>query len=95
MFQFNGKDDLVVMDYYSNYPEFTLLTDTSAKHVILRLKTIFARRGIPVMIVSDNGPMDQFCGLTVKEFARQYGFEAVTFSPYYPQSNGLAEKAVQ
>lgn len=90
MFQLNGKDYLVVMDYYSNYPEFALLTDTSAKQVILHLKTIFARHGIPVTVVSDNGP--QFSGLTFKEFARQYGFEHVTSSPYYPQSNGLARK---
>lgn len=68
------------------------MTDTSAKHVISHLKTIFARHGIPVTVVSDNGP--QFCGLTFKEFARKYGFELVTSSAYYPQSNGLAEKAV-
>lgn len=59
LFQLNGKDYMVVMDYYSNYPEFALLTDTSAKHVISHLKTIFARHGIPVTLVSDNGP--QFC----------------------------------
>lgn len=44
-------------------------------------------------LVSDNGP--QFSGLIFKAFARQYGFEHVTSSPYYPQSNGLAEKALQ
>ncbi len=93
LFQLSGKDYLVVMDYYSIIPGFALLTDTSAKQVILHLKTIFARHGIPVTVVSDNGP--QFSGLTFKEFARQYGFEHVTSSPYYPQSNGLAKKAVQ
>lgn len=48
LFQLNGKDYLVVMDYYSNYPEFALLTDTSRKQIILHLKTIFARHGILV-----------------------------------------------
>ncbi|KAL0152024.1 hypothetical protein M9458_052669, partial [Cirrhinus mrigala] len=59
---------------------------TSAKHVISHLKTIFVRHGIPVTVVP------HFCGLTFKEFTRKYGFEHVTSSPYYPQSNGLAEK---
>lgn len=93
LFQLNGKDYMVVMDYYYKYSEFALLTDTSTKHVISHLKTIFARHGIPVTLVSDNRP--QFSGLTFKEFAKQYGFEHVTSTPYYPQSNGLAEKAVQ
>ncbi len=62
------------------------------KQVILHMKTIFANHRILVTVVSDNGP--QFRGLIFKEFARQYGFKHVTSSPYYPQSNGLAEKTV-
>lgn len=64
LFKLNRKDYLVVMDYYSNYTEFALLTNTSAKHLISHLKTIFARHGIPVTLVSDNGP--QFSGLTFR-----------------------------
>ena len=30
-----------------------------------------------------------------KDFAEKYGFDHVTSSPLYPQSNGLAEKGVQ
>lgn len=50
-----------------------------------------ARHGIPVTLVSDNGP--QFSGLTFKEFVKQYGFEHITSSPYYPQANVSAEKS--
>ncbi|XP_057179703.1 uncharacterized protein K02A2.6-like [Triplophysa rosa] len=91
LFHLTGKDYLVVMDYYSNYPEVALLSDTSAKNVIAQMKTIFARHGIPVTMVSDNGP--QFSGWAFKDF--ENGFEHVTSSPHYPQSNGLAGKAVQ
>lgn len=44
-------------------------------------------------VVSDNGP--QFSSLDYRDFAETYGFEHVTSSPLYPQSNGLAEKGVQ
>ena len=43
--------------------------------------------------MSDNGP--QFSGKQFQDFAKQYGFEHVTSSPGFPQSNGKAEKAVQ
>ena len=44
------------------------------------------------MVVSDNGP--QFRAETYKRFAEEYGFKHVTSSPYYPQGNGEAERAV-
>ena len=44
------------------------------------------------MVVSDNGP--QFRAETYKRFAEEYGFKHVTSSPYYPQRNGEAERAV-
>ena len=55
------------------------------------MKATFARYGIPEVVVTDNGP--QFQG-DFKQFATEYDFEHVTSSPYYPQANGQAEKAV-
>ena len=43
--------------------------------------------------MSDNGPQYASCEFT--KFAREWGFEHVTLSPTYPQSNGLAERTVQ
>ena len=46
------------------------------------LKYIFSQHGIPQILVSD-------------KFAEEYNFKYVTSSPYYPQSNGCAEREVQ
>ena len=43
--------------------------------------------------MSDCGP--QFVSREMKEFAELYGFTLVTSSPYYPQSNGLAERTIR
>ena len=45
------------------------------------------------IIITDNGP--QFASYEFKQFAQDYQFEYCTTSPYYPQSNGMAEKSVQ
>ncbi|XP_021360877.1 uncharacterized protein LOC110455216 [Mizuhopecten yessoensis] len=43
--------------------------------------------------MSDNGP--QFGSAEFREFAREYGFEHTTTSPYHAQSNGQVERMVQ
>ena len=54
---------------------------------------MFSQYGVPETIVSDNGP--QYSSLEFAEFAKGYGFNHVTSSPYFPQSNGQAESTVQ
>ena len=61
--------------------------------MIKHTSSIFARHGIPEIVVSDNGP--QFSAELYATFAKDYGFEHVTSSPYYPQGNGEAERAVK
>ena len=41
----------------------------------------------------DNGP--QFSAELYATFAKDYGFKHVTSSPYYPQGNGEAERAMK
>ncbi|VDI20639.1 Hypothetical predicted protein [Mytilus galloprovincialis] len=53
----------------------------------------FSRCGIPDIFYSDNRV--QFSSLEFKDFAKDYGFQHLTFSPTYAQSNGQAERTVQ
>jgi len=93
LFQLNGKDYLVVIDYYSNYPEVEQLRQTTSNEMIQRMKCIFARHGIPHCVQSDNGP--QYNSHEFRLFAEQYGFKHTTSSPLYPKANGKAEKGVK
>ncbi|KAF2891849.1 hypothetical protein ILUMI_14324, partial [Ignelater luminosus] len=51
-----GRDAyLLVVDYYSKYIEIAKLEDsTSSNQVMVNLKSIFARHGIPDVVMSDN-----------------------------------------
>ena len=58
--QFAGKDYLVVTDYYSKWLELVSIPDKTAFTVIHRLKSLFARYGIPDTVCSDNMPFFKF-----------------------------------
>lgn len=90
--QFQNRDYLVVVDFYSHYPELRMMKGKTAKDVIMALKSIFAVHGIPVKVIADNMP---FASETMQQFAKEWSFDIVTSSPHYPQSNGMAERYVQ
>lgn len=89
----NGKDYVVVVDYFSRWLEIVNLEDTTTATLVQKVKNIFARWGIPEIVRSDNGP--QFSSSLFKAFAIEYGFIHTTSDPHYPQGNGAAERAVQ
>ena len=93
LFKFKGQDYVLVIDYSSRFIELALLTSTTSAQVILHMKSIFARHGIPEMVKSDGGP--QYSSYEFSKFASVYKFEHVTSSPYFAQSNGEAERAVK
>ena len=93
LFVLDGKNYLVMTDYFSNYPEVSALPSTNAASVINVMKSVFARHGIPNEVFSDNGP--QFASAEFERFAKNWDFVHTTSSPMFPQSNGRAEKSVQ
>ena len=56
LMELNGKDYVVVVDYYSKYIKTCLLHDKTAPMAIFDLKSIFARHGIPEEMIADNVP---------------------------------------
>ena len=93
LFELDGKDYLITVDYLSNFWEIDKLADTRSVTVIKALKAHFARYGIPSMVISDNGP--QFTSENFKNFTVEFDFEHITSSPYHSKSNGKAESAVK
>lgn len=93
LFTLHGKNYVLLMDYYSHYPEIALLKDPAAGTVMTHIKSFFARHGVPNTVRSDNGP--QFNCQAFRDFSKTYGFEHRTSSPLYPQSNGLVENSVK
>ncbi|XP_038075580.1 uncharacterized protein K02A2.6-like [Patiria miniata] len=65
----------------------------SSAAVIDTLKEQFSRHGIPEELRTDNGP--QYSLSEFSKFCKDYEIQHITSSPYNPQSNGEAERAVQ
>ena len=76
---FKGKTFLVAMNYYSRYLEVMNLPKATSSLVIAKLKSIFARWGVPLEVVSDNGP--QFSSESFSKFAKNYGFKHTRQAP--------------
>ena len=91
--ELNRRTLQVIVDYFSNFIEVDRINKATTSGVTKVLKVVFSRYGVPDQVISDNGP--QFASSEFTTFAQQWGFEHVTSSPRYPQSNGKAENAVK
>lgn len=67
LFTLNNSNNLLVVDYYSRFVEIANLTPTRSEDVIVHLKSIFSRHGIPELFYSDNSP--QFASKELLDFA--------------------------
>ena len=93
LFELKGRPYIIVVDYFSRYPEVALLASTTSDAIVRSMKSIFARHGIPEIVRTDPG-----CQYTSREFAKfaaDWGFQHITNSPRYSQSNGSAEACVK
>ena len=84
---------MVLVDAHSKWPEVIDMPSTTVTKTIEALQSIFASYGLPLQLVSDNGP--QFSSTEFKEFLVHNGIKHLRSAPYHPATYGLAEHFVQ
>ena len=79
----NDRNYLETIDYFSKWPELTLLNSMTSTAVITAgLKSQFARYGVPSFLTSDNGPC--YSSEQLKQFSQDWCFDHVTSRSGYP-----------
>lgn len=91
IFKFGNYEYVTVIDSYSKWIEVIKLSSKTSAALINVFSSIFGRFGYPEILIADNMPYNSH---EFNTYARKIGMEIRTSSPLYPQSNGLAEKAV-
>lgn len=84
---------LVMVDAHSKWPEVIIMNSTTTQATIEAMRAVFARNGLPSILVSDNGP--QYTSEEFAEFMRINGILHKRSPPYHPATNGQAERFVQ
>ncbi|XP_070663031.1 uncharacterized protein [Malus domestica] len=81
---------LLAVDYVSKWVEAKATRTNDSKVVADFIRTnIFARFGMPRVIISDGG--SHFCNKTIEALLRKYNVNHKVSTPYHPQTNGQAE----
>ena len=77
---------LFVVEAHSHWPEVIEMKTTAFTASIEELRRLFASHGLPLQLVSDNGP--QFMSSEFVSFLKENGVKHVRCTPYHPSSNG-------
>lgn len=88
-----GKMYFIVLDAFSKWVEVFAMSSTNSFNTIAVLRQLFARFGLPDMLVSDNGT--QLVSDEFKFFLKMNGIIHKTSTPGHPATNGAAENAVK
>ena len=88
-----NKYYLIIVDAHSKWLEVFPCAGPSATATIKHLRHCFSHFGLPVSLVSDNGPC--FVSEQFKMFLKENGVRHITTAIYKPSTNGLAERAVR
>ena len=93
LFAHANETYLIIVDYYSDFFEFTKLVEQKSEKTINSCKEQLSRYGCQQIVQSDGGP--QFIRAEFEQFATTWEFQHSMSSPYHSQSNGKAEAAVK
>ena len=88
-----AKCFLLVVYAYSKWMEVEIVNSATSQATIECLRMIFARFGLPEMMVTDNGTC--FTSIEYQEFVEHNNIRHIRIAPYHPSLNGPAERAVQ
>ena len=90
---FYGLMQLICIDAYCKYGGAEQVSSTNGFNTVRKLRKIFAMLGDPQQIVSDTGT--PFTSREFVKFCNRHGIRHIRSAPYYPVTNGEAERFVQ
>ena len=79
-----GEYLVVLVDYFSKWPEAMLTKSTKSIVIQNWLEEVFSAHGYPDILTSDNGP--QFVSADFKQFLKDRGIVHRKVTPYWPQA---------
>lgn len=88
-----NKIFFILVDAFTKWPEVYIVKNMISHTVINVCIEIFARFGIPKILVSDNGR--SFISKKFTDFLKQNGIRQRFIAPFHPATNGQAERYVQ
>ncbi|XP_055587555.1 uncharacterized protein K02A2.6-like [Uranotaenia lowii] len=93
-FHLDRKTFLIIVDSYSKWIEMEYMKyGTDAKKVVKIFLNLFARYGLPDVLMTDGGP--PFNSEYFVNFFQKQGILVMKSPPYHPESNGQAERMVR
>ena len=92
-FECDNQHYLVVVDLYSDFIEIRKLDTLATPTLVEQVKQVFAIHGVPVTLISANGP--NYASAEFHQFTQACEFQHLSSSPHYLKSNGKTESAVE
>ena len=74
----------------SRWPEAIPLRTITARAVATGMVEIFARTGVPLQLLTDQG--SQFLSSLVSHLCKDLGIDQIRTAPYHPETNGVVER---
>lgn len=81
---------LTLIDAFSKYAQAYHLRDSTAVSVVQALLKFSTHHGMPITVVSDNGP--EFSNQLVTEFLKLHSIQHHKVAPHTPNENGIVER---